>query len=146
MDGKNALKKENKALLIKYGVCFAVGLLIAFIVFWIEGFFTDDLFDNLRILQNGFFVSAVAYLFLAGIMYVSGEGGLIGISYVMRNVLLFFIPGGRAKHELYKDYRERKIAAVKRSSNSCFLITGLVFLAVTIILSIIWNSCFGHVS
>ena len=71
-------------------------------------------------------------------MFVSGEGALLGISYVLKNVILFFIPGGRAKHELYKDYRERRMKKIKAYSDSCLLVTGLVFIAASFILTLIW--------
>ena len=132
------MNKETKALLIKYVASVGVASLISLIVFWIEGFFTDSIAVNIQILSDGFFTAGFMFLFLAGMLYVSGEGALLGISYVLKNVVLFFIPGGRAKHELYKDYRERKMEKIKAYSNSCLLVTGLVFLAAAAILMIIW--------
>ena len=132
------MKKETKTLLIKYGISFGAASLIAVIVFWIQGFFTDSVAVNIQILSDGFFVSGLLFLFLAGMMFVSGEGALLGISYVLKNVILFFIPGGRAKHELYKDYRERRMNKIKAYSDSCLLVTGLVFIAASFILTLIW--------
>ena len=109
------MKKENKALLIKYIICFAIASLITFIVFWIKGFFTHSVAVNVQILADGFFVSGILMTLFAGMMFVSGEGALIGIGFVIRSVILTFIPMGRAKHELYADYRERKLQEMKKA-------------------------------
>ena len=132
------MKKETKALLIKYLVCIGVALLITIIVFAIKGFFTDDIGVNIQVLSDGFFVSGILMTMIAGLLFVSGEGMFIGIGFVLRNVILTFIPMGRAKHERYSDYRERKLGQLKKSSNSSILVTGLIFLAISFVFNIIW--------
>ncbi len=136
------MKKENKELLIKYIICSGVACLITFFVFLIKGFFTHGPAENMQIVADGFFVSGLLMTLFAGLMYVTGEGALIGIGFVLRNVVLAFIPMGRAKHELYADYRERKIKEIKKSNNLPILFTGLLFLTVGIILTIIWYTKF----
>jgi hypothetical protein len=78
----------------------------------------------------------------AGMMYVSSEGALIGIGFILRNVVLFFVPMGRTKHELYADYRERKLKEAKKHDTRCILVTGLIFLFIGIALTVIWNVVF----
>ena len=75
---------------------------------------------------------------VAGMLFVSSEGALIGIGFVLRNVILSFIPMGRKKHELYADYRERKLKEMKKSQDRCILVIGLVFLFVGVVFNIIW--------
>ena len=133
------MKKENKALLIKYIVCFAIASLITFFVFWSKGFFTNSLGVNVQILADGFFVSGALFTMFAGLMYVSGEGALLGIGFVIRSVVLIFSPMGRQKHELYKDYRERKLKEMKKTSDHSILFTGLLFLVIGIVLNVIWH-------
>ena len=135
------MKQENKAKLIKYAICIGIELFIAFIVIWIKGFFGDSAAVNLQILSDAFFVSGILMTLFAGLVFISGEGGLIGISYVLRNVVLAFIPLGRLKHEKYADYRERKLAS-KKTGNSHILITGLFFLTIGIVLTMVWY--FGY--
>ncbi len=132
------MKQENKSLLIKYGVCFGIAALLTVGVFWIKGFFTDSIAVNIQILSDGFTVSGLMFLLFAGMMFISGEGGLIGIRFVLRNVALWFIPMGRKKHELYRDYRERILSEQKKSSNPCILVTGLVFFGLGLIFTAIW--------
>ena len=123
----------------KYAICFGIEALIAFLVIWSKGFFTDRAAVNLQILSDAFFVPGILMSLLAGMLYVSGEGALIGIGFVPRNAVLTFIPMGRAKQELYADYRARKLKEAKPHSARCILISGLVFLIIGIALSVIWS-------
>ena len=132
------MKQEQKSLLIKYSVCFGIASLITFIVFWIRGFFTDNVGVNIQILSDGFFISGILFCAIAGMLFISDEGGFLGITYVIRNVVLIFIPMGRSKHELYADYRERKLNEYKKRFDFCILVTGLIFLIVGIIFTVIW--------
>ena len=136
------MKQETKVTLTKYAVCFGVEALIAFLVIWSKGFFTESAAVNLQILSDAFFVSGVLMTLFAGLLYVSGEGALIGISFVLRNVVLTFIPMGRAKHERYADYRARKLSETKKHNNSHILVTGLIFLFIGIIFTVIWYAAF----
>ena len=132
------MKEETRVTLIKYAVCFGVEALIAFLVIWSKGFFTDSTAVNVQILSDAFFVPGILMTLLSGMLYVSGEGALIGIGFVLRNAVLAFIPMGRAKHERYADYRARKLGEMKKRNYSCILVTGLFFLIIGIILTSIW--------
>ena len=129
-----------------YGICIGIELLIAFLVIWSKGFFAHDLAVNVQILADAFFVSGVLMTLFAGMMYVSGEGALIGIGFVMRNVLLAFVPMGRARHETYADYRARKLGNAKKNSNRYALVTGLIFLFIGTVLTVIWTAAFFDVN
>ena len=140
------MKKENKTLLTKYITCFVIASLITFIVFWIKGFFTNSVAVNVQILADGFFVSGILMTLFAGMMYISSEGALIGIGFVLRNVVLAFVPMGRAKHELYADYRARKLQEAKeKAKDKCILLIGLLFLFVGIVFNVIWYVNFYNV-
>ena len=78
----------------------------------------------------------------AGLLFVSGEGALIGLGFIARSVVLAFIPMGRQKHELYKDYRERKLSELKKQKDVCILAVGLLFLLVGIVFNVIWHVAF----
>ena len=139
------MKQESKEALKKYAICFAIEIVIAFLVVWSNGFFTESAAVNLQILADAFFVPGILMSLFAGMLYVSGEGALIGIGFVMRNVVLAFIPMGRARHEVYADYRARKLKEAKPRGERCILVTGLVFLFIGIALSVIWSVKFYHV-
>lgn len=132
------MKQENKALLIKYIVCFVIASIITFCVFWIKGFFGESVAVNVQILADGFTVSGLLITLFAGLLFVSGEGALIGIGFVLRNVVLIFIPMGRARHEKYADYRQRKMESARKANDSYILVVGAFFLVIGIILNIVW--------
>ena len=140
------MNQEKKALLTKYLVCVGVASLITFVVFWIKGFFTDSLAVNVQILSDGFSVSGILFLLFAGMMYISGEGALIGIGFVLRNVAQAFVPMGRRHHELYAQYRERKLGNAKKSGDHCIFVVGLLFFAVGVILTVVWYANFYNVA
>ena len=136
------MKQETKVTLRNYGICVGIELLIAFLVIWSKGFFTDRASVNVQILADAFFVSGILMTLFAGMMYISDEGALLGIGFVLRNVVLFFVPMGRMKHERYADYRARKLGAAKMHNSRCILVTGLIFLFIGITLTVIWNVVF----
>lgn len=132
------MKQDKKETLKKYAICFGIEALIAFLVIWSKGFFAHSAMVNLQILSDAFFVAGILMTLFAGLLYISSEGALVGIGFVLRNVVLSFIPMGRAKHERYADYRERKLSQSKVQNDSCILITGLFFLFIGIIFTAIW--------
>jgi len=125
-----------------YAICVGVEALIAFLVIWSKGFFTQSTAVNIQILSDAFFVAGILMTLFAGMLSVSGEGALIGISFVLRNVALAFIPMGRMKHERYADYRARKLGQAKKHSLRYILIPGLSFLLIGIILTAVWSTLY----
>ena len=136
------MKQETKVTLRNYAICVGIELVIAFLVIWSKGFFAHSAAVNIQILSDAFFVSCILMTLYAGMMYVSGEGALIGIGFVLRNVVLTFIPMGRARHEKYADYRARKMQDAKERNNHYVLVTGLVFLFIGIVFTVIWYAVF----
>ena len=139
------MEQKNRVKLTEYAICFAVEVIIAFLVIWSKGFFTQSAAVNLQILADAFFVAGVLMTLFAGMLFVSSEGALIGIGFVLRNVVLTFIPMGRAKHEKYADYRERKLSEMKKQESNSILVTGLFFLIIGVILTVIWYVKFYNV-
>ena len=132
------MKQNNRETLTKYAVCFGVEILIVFLVIWLKGFFGESTAANLQILADAFFVAGALMTMVSGLLFISGEGGFVGLSFVLRNTVLSFLPMGRAKQERYADYRERKTNEAKIRNHRSILVTGLFFLGVGIILTIIW--------
>ena len=132
------MKEQTKVTLRNYGICVAIEVLIAFLVIWSKGFFTDSAAVNIQILSDAFFVSGILMTLYAALLFVSGEGALIGIGFVLRNAVLTFIPMGRARQERYADYRERKLDKAKKHNDRHILVTGLIFLSIGIIFTAIW--------
>ena len=116
--------------------------MIAFLVIWSKGFFAHSAAVNIQILSDAFFVAGILMTLYAAMVYISDEGGLIGIGFVLRNAVLAFVPMGRARHEKYADYRARKMSQSKKHNNSYVLVTGLAFLFVGIVFTVIWYTVF----
>ena len=79
-----------KATLKNYGICVGIEVLIAFLVIWSKGFFAHSKAVNIQILSDAFFVAGILMTLFAGMLYISGEGALIGIGFVLRNAVLTF--------------------------------------------------------
>lgn len=139
------VKQETTGSLRKYAVCVGIEVFIAFLVIWSNGFFTGSVAVNLQILADAFFTAGIVMTLFAAMMYISGEGALIGIGFVLKTALLTFIPMGRAKHEKYIDYRERKLGEAKERSNRHILVTGLIFVFIGAVLTAIWYAKFYNV-
>lgn len=132
------MEQEKKKKLIGYTVNFVIASVITLTVFAIKGFFTDSLAVNLQILSDGFVVSGLMLLAFAAMLFISGEGGLIGIGFVLRNVLLDFLPMGRMKQEVYAKYRERKMKELKEHRDICTPVVGLIFFSIGVLFTVIW--------
>ena len=139
------MKENTRVALKKYGICALIEILIAFLVIWSKGFFAHSLAVNIQILSDAFFVSGILMTLFAGLMFVGQEGAFIGVGFVLRNVVLAFIPMGRMRHEKYVDYRARKMNSAKKGSNHYLLVTGLVFLSIGIVFTVIWYTAFYNV-
>lgn len=139
------MKQETRVTLRNYAICVGIESIIAFLVIWAKGFFTQSTAVNIQILSDAFFVSGILMTLFAGMLYISGEGALIGIGFVLRNVVLTFIPMGRARQERYADYRARKLDKAKKHDNSYILVTGLIFLFIGVIFTVIWYTAFYNV-
>lgn len=139
------MEQETKVTLRNYAICVGIEALIAFLVIWAKGFFTQSAAVNIQILSDAFFVSGIAMTLFAGLMYVSGEGALIGVGFVLRHVFLTFVPMGRAKYEKYSDYRERKLGTTQKRNRSYILITALIFLFIGIVFTVIWYTVYYNV-
>ena len=139
------MEQETKVTLRNYAICFGIEILIAFLVIWVKGFFTQSVAVNIQILSDAFFVAGALMTLFAGMMYVTGEGALLGAQFLLRNIFLAFFPMARGKYEKYADYRARKLGEAKERNRSYVLITGLIFLSIGIIFTVIWYASFYNV-
>ena len=139
------MEQETKKTLRNFGICVGVEVLIGFCVVWAKGFFTESAAVNLQIVADAFFVAGILMSLFAALIFVSSQGAFIGVGFIMRNVVLTFIPMGRLRHEKFIDYRARKMNQLKARKLSPVLVTGLTFLVTGIILTAIWYAKFYQV-
>ena len=139
------MEQETKKTLRNYGICVGIEVLIGFCVVWSKGFFTESAAVNLQIIADAFFVAGILMSLFAGLMFVNSQGAFISIGFILRNVVLTFIPMGRMRHEKFVDYRARKMDQLKERKLSPILVVGLTFLVTGIILTAIWYAKFYRV-
>ena len=134
------MEKENKSALTRYLVCFGVAALITVCVFSIKGWFNADLLHNMSVLTDGFFAAGALLMLFAGFQFVSGEGALLAIGFVLSKAIKALIPFIKKPHENYQQYCERKANKEGKKGDGCIFFTGLVFLLVSIVFMVIWLS------
>ena len=135
------MSRGKKSILIQYAVTFSVAVAIVFVSFLIQGLFNGEPKDDreiMRILHNAFFASGALIMLFSGLLFVSDEGGFLGIGYALGRAWHVFFPAVGKDPETYAEYRERKTGKKKSTGKLSVLLTGLFFFLVSLILLAIW--------
>ncbi len=135
------MSKERKKKLRKYIITTVVGLLIGAGVMAIQGFGeAADMDRRMVILCDAFTIPGILLIMAAGLVFVSNNGALDAMGFLLSRLASVFIPGIAAsqKHERYGDYVARKREKGGIKGYSFLPITGAVFLAVGVILTVIY--------
>ena len=127
------MDEDKKSVLKKYLICFGAGMAIVLFVLALKSFSM-----KIDILCDAFTAAGLLMILFAGLMFVSGEGAFLGIGYALGRAVRVFVPTLRRKEESYAKYRERKTGKPKPKGQGCIFFTGLFFLAIAIIMLIIW--------
>jgi len=116
--------------LIKYGISAAACLAFAGFFAYNRGIAEGSMADVYRILSDAFTVPGLMCVFSGALVWLSGEGALDGVTYVVQYAVksLLFM-GGRGKRETYREYVERR-RAKKMGGYGFLLVTGAVSLLV----------------
>lgn len=131
------MEQEKKAKLIRYLAWLAVGSSIVLFVLMLKGFFTENVRENIQILHDAFLAAGAFMILFSALIFVSDEGGLLGIGYALGSVWRVFFPVANKPRETYAEYRERKTGERKKRDHSLFF-TGLFFFAISLIFLVIW--------
>jgi hypothetical protein len=102
------VSKEGKSRLLKYGISAAVCIAIVVAYSLAEEIASQEMVNVYRILSDAFFLPAALFLFSGLLVWLSNEGALDAIGYMISGVIRFLIPAGQLKHEKYADYVERR--------------------------------------
>lgn len=128
------MSKRLKSFLISL----LVGALLCAMVIFIN---RDQGYGLLRQLCDGCFVAAVLLLGAGILRYVTNQGAFDVLGYGLQSVFHLHVPGasiGNARdQETMETYRERK--AKKRKSPAGMLFAGLVWLALSAVLLILFE-------
>ena len=126
----------NKKTLISIAVQLGIALMIAIPVAVSQGFALDGAaYLNCRWLSDGFFVSAVIFVGLGGLFWVSTTGFFDIFSYAFKSLFVLFSPLKKAKEfPHYYDYKCEKDAKREgKPISHTVLVVGLICLAVSLI-------------
>ena len=127
-------KEEIMKTVLKYGITIVIGLLIAIGVCDLQNIFS--VLEPLRIckiLCNAFFISGILLLGVGILVFISKEGMFDGMSYYAGRFMLLFSPKYDEKRKTVLSYYEYKKAKNRETGSSFILITGLGFLAVSLV-------------
>ena len=127
-----------KTRLIKYGT--TLGVCFAFVVFYLWGldWAAMDTRAILRNLSDAFSVPGLLCVFSGLFIWLSNEGTLDGVGFVLSHAFHLIIPGSALKHENYGEYLERK-RGKKPMGFGFLLISGAICLVISGVLLMLFH-------
>ena len=128
------MKKLNN---IKLLICFGVGLVVAVALLFIKGVFSAETAkETFMILSDAFFFAGAMLLIAAGLVWASDNGVSDGIGYSFSKLFNLRKRDYEDHKESYSEYKERK--HTKKSSIVEFLISGMNFVAISVVFFVIY--------
>ena len=124
----------------KVWIQLGVGLLIAFLVMWYSGIFVmTKPSDIIMAIGDGFTVAAVLYLGMGALMWISTTGFFDIFGFAFKRATHAFIPNFFMDIDSnYYEYKIKKEEKRKGFAQHSSLIIGAIFLAISIILTVVW--------
>lgn len=136
------MSKETRNRIIRYAVTVAVGALIAFMTYGARGGLPAGISaqERYRVLSDTFTVPALLLLLMAGLFWISDQGALDGIGFILSRTIGRLIPGRALveKHETYGQYVERKHGEKKNRGYLCLVLVGAAFLVVGVVFTVLF--------
>lgn len=121
-------------------IAILTGILLAFLIMCARGLFQDmQAADRILIICDGFTIVAFLYLGIGGLLWVSDTGFFDIFAYAIQKGAHALIPG-RVNDRLsgYYEYKTQKQEKRKQHDDKNALFAGLLFLAVSIMLTVSW--------
>lgn len=124
----------------KVWIQLAVGLLIALFIMWYQGaFIATKASDIVMAVGDGFTVAAVLYLGMGALMWISTTGFFDIFGFAFKRAARVFIPNFFVDAEgNFYEYKMGKVEKRKGFSQHSALIIGAIFLAISIVLTVVW--------
>ena len=121
----------------KYLITIGTGLAAALYVALTRNIFSvTNPSQIFAILSDSFTVPGVLLTGIGGLMFVSNEGGFDALSYGITSFIDLFRKEKKNKYKTFYDYKEEK--ASKTLPVSFVLISGLIFMALAIIMLLLY--------
>lgn len=117
-----------------------VGLVIAGLIAWSKDVFSQPAIINVyHILSDSFFVSGVVITGVGLLVFSSNEGTFDMLVYGMRSFFDLFRRNSVKRYASFYDYRTSRQA--NKFSFAFMLFSGLILLAVAIVMYLLYRSC-----
>ena len=130
----------SKANLIKSGIVSAVGILVVILFVSSSDFGAQTTVDKYKILCDAFTIPGLLMLMFAAMLSISNEGGLDGVSYLVKQGFRMLTFRGISQ-EKYLDYVQHR--RENRLTGYGFLyLVGAVFMAVALIFLALFYSIY----
>lgn len=136
--------ESNKKTLLSMAVQFVIVLAIAAAIALYEGVLdATETHQILRCLSDGFFVPAILFVGFGLMMWIAGTGFFDIFGYAFKSLFAIFTPLKKLKeHPKYYDYRCAKDEKRKeKPATNTLLVTGLIALALAMLLLVLYNLC-----
>ena len=126
----------------KIWIQLVLGLLIVGFVMWTSGISVmTKLSDIIMAISDGFTVAAVLYLGMGGLMWISTTGFFDIFGFAFKRAARAFIPNFFVDADTsYYEYKVGKSEKRSGFTQHSALIMGVIFLVISIILTVVWYS------
>ena len=121
----------------KYLIAFGAGLLGVVLIAWFKDIFSQtELVKIFHILCDGFFVVGVVMTGFGLLVFTSNEGAFDGLAFAVSSFIGMFRRNLDKKYDTLYDYKESR--ANKKVSFGFLLISGIVFIAVSMVMLLLY--------
>ena len=131
---------KNK--IIKYAIACLIGALMVYIALSSRNFsFSMPKVDIYRMLCDAFTIPGMTMILLSALIWLTGQGALSGLGYVVSYALRMLIPRIAEKygrHETYAEYLDRKSEKGKPKGYGFILHVGIAFMVIAVICMILF--------
>lgn len=132
------MSKELQIKLIKYGLSAAVTLGLAGWYIGARDFAGAELVDKYCMLCDAFSIPGIVLVMLGCMLWVSNEGVMHGVTWVLGFSWRALIPGKRKNVERYYDYVQRKRAKGKVTGYGFLFVVGGISLGIALVFMILF--------
>lgn len=122
--------------ILRYGITFLVCTGIFFIIISIRNIYSETSLKQIyRYLSDGFVIPGVICIAVGLLVFLSNQGALKGVGYVLKKAVFMLLPFLGNKHETYEEYCKNY---KKVNGFYYFFIVGGVFVVAGVVFTILF--------
>lgn len=135
------MSSKVKSALLRYGISVGLCVICTVLMLTSSNLSGATLQETYRILSDAFSLPGLLVLFAGLLVWLSNEGALNGVTWMVTYAFKSLIPGLRGSRERYGDYVLRQQEKRVKGYGFLFLVGG-VFLAIGIVFMILFNAAY----